>query len=474
LRALPRARPAPVQQQTKRAADARALRRDTGSMALSTLVVSGLNFTFTLALTWLLPVHEYSVFAAAQTLLLMAVNISSASLPWVVAHAVASNPSDGKARKDAVSFVVVTCFLEGAVLAGIAVIIASQFSSAAVLAVLVLDVVVIFATAPAVGYLQGTGSFGKLSALRVANILAKLGSGFALVLAGAGAVGALLSYTFGDVPLLVVGSMGVARELKPRLAALRSWYLWRQTLGLAAIQGGVAALAGLDLVLATVLWNGRPAGPLAGYQVAILLSRVPFFLSSSLGQTVFQKLSAGHESGGAVVRTTAHMLVLVFVPVAILIATVPGPLVHRFFPTSYSDIELLVPWTAASGLLIAAINVVTTFFQARQRYVICITALLPGLLDVGIVAVGFHVGGLLGMAIGSVIGLALVLAVLMALAARSWPLRGALRPVNAVPVVAALGAVPLHGMWLLWLPYAAAVFTACCYVAFWRERSEDG
>lgn len=469
-----RAVPVPEPAAAEAVAATRTLRRDTGWMALTTLAVAGLNFGFTLALTWLLPVHEYSVFAAAQALLLMAVNISSASLPWVIAHAVARTPEGHPRRRDAISFVVFTCFLEAAVLACIALVVAGRFSSPAVMAVLVLDVVVIFATAPAVGYLQGTGAFRRLSLLRVANVVVKLGSGFALVLGGAAAAGALLSYAIGDLPLLLVGTAGLASGLKVRARALLSRRLWLQTTGLGLIQGAVAGLAGLDLVLATLFWHGRPAGPLAGYQVAILCSRVPFFLSSSLAQTAFQKLSAHHDSPATVTKTTLHVALVVFVPVAVLVATLPDALVYRFFPSSYSSIPMLLPWTAASGLLIALINVTTTFFQAEQRYKACLLALLPVLADVGLVYAGFRFAGLLGMAAASVVGLALVLAVLLMAGSRKWRLSRALRPGAAVPGLVALGAVALRPVWIAWVVYAGLVFLGTSYLAFWRDHEQDG
>jgi O-antigen/teichoic acid export membrane protein len=449
------------------------LRRDSGSMALATLVVGGLNFGFTLVLTWMLPVHQYSVFAAAQTLLLAAVNISSASLPWVVAHAVASPRRDDRGRRDAISFVTTTCLLEGAVLAAIVLLVAERFSSRLVLGVLLVDVFVIFSTAPAVGYLQGSAAFGRLATLRVANVVAKLLCGLGLVAIGTGAAGALVSYTAGDLPLLVVGSAAVLPELRPRLAALRRRPLWRQTLGLAAVQGGVAGLAAVDLVLATLLWRGATA-ELVGYQVAILLSRVPFFLSSSLAQTAFQKQAASRQQAPAVIKVTTRLVVLVFVPTAVLVATVPGYFLHHFFPAAYGGVGRLLPYTATSGLLVAAINVFTTFFQAEQRYRRCLVGLASSVLDVIALLVGFHLAGIPGMAAGSVVGLGLVLLALIATAARTWPLRGLVRARDLAAPAAALPAIALHDLPAPWLVYGVLLFGGCSYTAFWRRRSGGG
>lgn len=449
------------------------LRRDTGSVTAATLVVTGANFAYTLVLTWLLPAHDYSVFAAAQALLLTAANIASASLPWVAAHWISRDSSSDEARTNALSFVVLAaaaeCLLGTLVIVGIA----QRFSPALVLVALVTDSVLVFSMAPAVGYLQGYGRFGLLARLRVFNVVVKVVSGLLLVVLGAGAWGAVLSYSCGDLPLLVIGGALIAKEVRLSLHVLRSAVLWIQTLGFAGIQAVVAVLAGIDIVVATLLWQGPPAA-LASFQVAVLLSRVPFFLSSSLGQTVFQKLSTRSGNAPAIMAMSADVVLLVFVPAAFMVALAPQSLIRIIFPSSYSGLGVVLPLTATSGLLLGVINLMTTYFQAEGRYVRCLVPLSAALLDPLALAVGFRVDGLVGLAAGSVVGLGVVMLALLLVTVRTWSITYVITRRMAGAWLLAVPVIFLRPLELLWLAYAGALFIGLGWIAFWREGGIRG
>jgi O-antigen/teichoic acid export membrane protein len=450
----------------------RSLRRNAGSLTIATMIVGAVNFGYGLILTWLLPVGQYSIFAALQTLLLMAANVANASLPWVLSDAVSSNPVSSVARRDALSFVIIASLAEGLLVTLLLALIAHRVASPLVLAVVAVDCLVVFSAVPILGYFQGSDWFNAIAKLRVAEVVVKVASGLGLAKVGAGVAGALFGFTAGGLVLLGFGAPIIVREIRLNLRPLRSSVLWRQTANLAAIQAGVAVLAGVDLIFATLLWKGSQ-GDLASYQVAILCSRVPLFLAGSLAPTVFQKLTSGRGEPSLIILTAVEVMLFVFVPTFFLIVTVPPALVRTFFPAAYSSINTLLPYTALSGVLIGAINLFTTFFQSRRRYGPALAALAAGVVDLATITLGLRLDGLLGMAIGSVVGLSIVLAILLVAAVLMLNLRFTLRKQLVVVSLFSLPLIGLRESPLLWLPYAVALFAGTSWFAFWRERPTE-
>jgi glycosyltransferase involved in cell wall biosynthesis/O-antigen/teichoic acid export membrane protein len=437
-------------------------------LTLSAVVVGLLNYGYSLSLTWLLPVAAYSVYATGQALLLVGGTVSAVSTPWVLSRELSRAPDDAAARRAAVSFAVLVGLSQGLLAAAAAALVATRFSSRGVPATIALAMLATFCAANVVGYLQGLQRFRAIVGMRLVEVLGKLASGLGLVVLGVGAAGALGGFGIGSLAVVALGLGIMRRDLRPRLASLRHAGLWRQALGLGAIQGVVALLANLDVVLAGAL--GDAGSGLASFQVSTILARIPLFLSVAVSTVAFPKLSAGREAPSRVISSSMDMLLRAVVPVSLLVATVPSTLIGAAFPAQYAAVGTLLPYTAVTGALVGVVNLVTTFFQAERRFARCTVVLVVGLpVHAAAILIGLRGGEITGLAVGALMGAALITLGLLAEAERTWP--GVIRLRRSV-VAGWLVAAPLpllNAHPLLWMGWAAVVVAAAAWNAGLRS-----
>src|SRR4051812_22973518 len=92
-------------------------RRNEAVVVLATVVISLLNYGYTMLLVWMLPAREYAVVGSVSALLLICGTVAGASSPWVLAREVAQAGDDELRRRSAVSFCLLTTFAQGLVAA---------------------------------------------------------------------------------------------------------------------------------------------------------------------------------------------------------------------------------------------------------------------------------------------------------------------------------------------------------------------
>ena len=404
-----------------------------------------------------------------SALLLICGTISGAALPWVLAQEVLRSKSDPARRRLAVSFCLFATVLQGAA-AGLATcLIVSHYAGGWVVMAAFCSVFLIFLAATACGFFQGLQRFRLIAMLKMAEVMVKLGAGVALIALGAGASGAVAAFALGSGVVAGVGLAYMARDITWSWSALAGRHLWAPTQGLMAIQAGVAVLASMDVVIGSLVLGTQPA--LATYQAANIFGRVPVFIGAALSIVVFPRMIAAVTADRRPSSERAlRLYVAICVPLAVVTATLPAPLVGALFPARYGDVAAILPWSAAAGLVMGVVNLTTTYFQAsgifrRTTSILAFGVALCAALDV----FGLKLHGIIGLAAAVTIGGGVVAVALLADVARTWPgaLRGLWRPclgvlVGCLPLVPLRqpprGLVPVDGR----MRRCASVSAACC------------
>jgi glycosyltransferase involved in cell wall biosynthesis/O-antigen/teichoic acid export membrane protein len=422
-------------------------------------VVALLNYSFSLVLLWILPTREYSVIAAVTALLLVFGTVAGASAPWILAREVAVSRSDPERRQRALAFAGVVAFGQAATAALVCTIIVASYADWKTALVACTSAVIIFIASASVGYLQGIERFNVISYLRIAEVLVKLGAGITLVKLGVGAWGAISGFTFGACLVLVVAvyymRADVIRTWRARRQArvrkaIFDRRLWGAARGIIGIQAGTAVISGLDLIIASVMLAGRHE--LATYQVVQVIGRIPFYAATALAVIVFPRMVRLPGRQGATITASLHAWMRVCGGAAVIVATLPDPVLAHIIPARYGSVVAILPWAALTGLAIGGIDLVTTYWQASGRtkraiWVLFALCLVSGTYDV------------LALRGGSVLDLAYVaggvtmagLCALLLLVRSDWPnsLRGLTRQA-AIVAVPGVGLLLLRGHLIVW------------------------
>ena len=229
-------------------------------------------------------------------------------------------------------------------------------------------------------------------------------------------------------------------------------------------------------VLASLLIANR--SEVGTYQAAQILGRIPVYVGTALSMVVFPRLVAGHYPPARSIRQILHLFVRVCVPVAIVVGTLPPFICHHLFPPSYGDIAGLLPWAAAAGLAMGAVNLITTFFQAAGLFGRTTATLGQGLVVAAVTeVVGLHLWGLRGLALGVAVAGGAVAGALLRDARHRWPSctigipRAALITAGLALPLAALRERP--GLWLGWAFVFAGIPTLVALFQLGSHRGGD-
>lgn len=450
------------------------IRRNAGWLTLSTLTGGGLNFLYALALTWLIPLNQYPVFAGAQALLVVCGTAAASSVPWMLSQRLARHSLPAM-RRDAMSFAVVVTVGQGLLAALVVGMVSAGLARGlgALPLVAAASAFAIFAAATSGGYLQGHQQFGRLALLLALEVVLKIISGIALIWAGAGAVGAIAGIGLGALVMVAVGGPPLVRASKAGVRWLCDRELWALLFGLTGVQLGVVLLMNLDLIIGS-LASGDTAD-LAGYQVAVVLSRAPYYLASSLSIAVFMRVVSRHTTVRAVMGSTLAILLGTVIPVMLAVATLPLPLAELFLPHGYpATVEAFLPYTAPAAALAAISNLTSTFYQAEGHFRAACALLAVGIGAEGIgCLVGLSKVGVRGLAYASLGSQFLTAMLLFAVGAAFWG--RAVLP-RRWPLWTVVGAVPLFFLRpvpAIWLCYAAALCALIGWLALFRSRRPD-
>lgn len=436
-------------------ADAPSSARGARVLTVASLLVGVVNYAFSLALTHVLPIAQFAVVGAGQALLLTAGTVASTSVSWVLAQALLQARSVAD-RRAALWFSVCTNLVLGVLGGAVTFALASRFASPAASVVLAAGVFGVFCSATSVGLLQGEERLGLLGAGRIGEVLVKVVAGLLLVVAGAGAVGALGGFLAGSLLLVALGAVVARGDLRPVRGALRLRRLWAPALGVVGVQGLVAVLTSADLVLVAVLADD-PAQA-STYQAAMIVSRVPLFVATALSTSVFAVVVRDPARSAAALRRTSLAYALLCAPYAAALTVAPPPLLHVVFPSGYSLAGVL-PWTAGAGLVLGWVVLLATYVQARTLYRrSAVAQSLCLVVHVAALVAGYLLAGVPGLAAGALAGFAVTCVGLFAAVPRSW------RPAFALPRTVLLGSVvfavallALRPHLIAWVALAAVV-----------------
>jgi glycosyltransferase involved in cell wall biosynthesis/O-antigen/teichoic acid export membrane protein len=420
----------------------------------ATGIVSLLNYAYTIILLYLLPAREFAEVGSISALLLVGGTIAGAALPWVLAQEVLRSKEDRPRRRIAVTFCLVATMIQGAAAGLVTCLIAYHYASSSLLAAAFCSVFLIFLAATAAGFFQGQQRFRYLAVLRVSEVVIKMASGVALIALGAGASGAIAGFALGASLVAGFGLVYMVRDIRWSWSALAGRSLWTSAQGLLAIQGGVAMLASMDVVIGSLILGAQPA--LATYQAANILGRVPVFFGAAISVVIFPRMIAGRTHPTVVIRESVSLYLKVCIPVALITATLPAVVVGNLFPARYGDVGAILPWSAMAGLAMGVVNLTTTYFQASAIYRRTTNLLALGVVVcAGLDTAGLTVHGIIGLAIAVTIGGVLVAAALFRRIHQTWPggLSGALRTGIWVST-ACLPLVLLRSHLVLWLVWA--------------------
>ncbi|MEV7569083.1 lipopolysaccharide biosynthesis protein [Streptomyces tanashiensis] len=440
-------------------------------IATAVVVVGALNYAYSLILTRLLDVSAYATFAAGQGLIVCTAAVAVVTVPWMLAQALARAHSDAE-RGEAVRFAVVTAFAGGTVAAVVVAALSMEFASAATTLVIAGGTMAVYVTRVSAGWLQGTERLRTLAVLTALEASLKFGVGlFFVTTLGMGETGALAAFGIAVLPYVFFRPRrfhGVPRRPWRSVSADRQ--LWRRARGVASLQGVVAMLAAVDIVLVAMLPTDRAAA--ASYQAAVMLGRVPLFLAGAVSIAFLPALSR-RRAGDPLTASALRMYLTVALPLTVVAATAPGALLTQIFPPGYSMVSTLMACTATSGLALGAVALLVTFAQAVDDFG-CLRTLLAGLaVYVTALVSGWVTGGVLGMAIGGLCGTVTALVLLAVRHARRHGFGVAERPFGRVvlPLLALAGAmVLLRPYTLAWFGAAVAVTV----VALWRFFGRRG
>ncbi len=409
-----------------------------GWLTVSTLMVGGLNYAYSLALTHLLPADKYAQFAAAQALLLTAGTVASASIPWVLAQQLAKDP-DESAQAALTRMALLGNCLQGVVASVVILAVAQSFADPQTAFTLAVCVFLIFASSTTPGWLQGRQRFRALASVKVLEVVVKCLAGVGLALGSRSAAAPLGAFGAGAAVVLLLGLFWFRHQLFGWVTLGLFRTLWRDALGVASVQGLVSALASLDVVLVAVL--PLASADAAGYQAAMIVARVPLYVGTAVAMVALPMVARTALDGPArQYRDALRLYLTVAVPFAVMLATAPADLVYLVFPKAFGDITAILPWTAASGLMIGAVELITTFYQGRGEYrPSLVRQVVAAAVSVAAILIGFQQGGIVGLAIGALAGTTFTVLILLSDSARRWP-RSVPLPLTGLARTAALAA----------------------------------
>ncbi|MEU7028374.1 hypothetical protein AB0A60_16985 [Streptomyces sp. NPDC046275] len=447
-------------------------------VATGAVLVGVLNYGYALALTRLLDVGAYAVFAAGQGLVVCAAAVAVVTVPWMLAQALARARSEAE-RAEAVRFAIVTG-LAGGLVAGLVVgAVAARFAGAGTTAAVAVATFLIYLTRVSSGWLQGTERLRTLGLLTTTEAVLKLAVGlFFVAVLGLGPTGALAAFAVAVLPYAFF------RPRRFHAGRTRAWLsttadrtLWRRAVGVASLQGVVAMMAAVDVILVAVLPTDRASA--ASYQAAVMLGRVPLFLAGAVSVAFLPALSR-RRAGTPLAGDALRMYLTVAVPLTAVAATVPQAVLDRVFPAGYAQVGTLLALTAVTGLALGAFALLVTFCQAVNDYA-CLSTLLAGLaLYVTGLAAGWSAAGVLGMAVGGMCGTVTALLLLAVRHARRHGFGAPGEHLGGWPPAFLLLAGLLAGVLALLRPLPVAWLCAAVGVAcgalwwFFGHRSEPG
>lgn len=442
--------------------------RTAGLLAAATIGVGVANYLMSVFAVRLLPADQFGTFAAAQGLLLVLGTGSLAALPWAVARYLARN-TDPRARHEALGFGLTGSALQSLVLGPVAGAVCWLLGGPELALVGAGATVLICLLAGPMGYLQGIERLPSIAGIRALETAVRIGFSLGLVLlVSRSAAWALLGFPIGSLVALGwalwVGRSGFPLRRPPRQTAVA---LTRDAARLGAIQVLLAMLAALDTVY--IKAGTFSDNQIASYQAAALVARVPLFFSSAVSTACYTALAAAPDEAAAGRFIRGALRTYSWLGAALILAcvTMPRAVLDLVVPAKYTAALPTLRVLCVAGVLIGAVNVVTTAHQARARFARSTAILVFAVLAQCAVLIAAGRSGQLSVYTLGELGVAAIALVALAVDAKVWLAVPQLRPrVQAFLVLGLASAAAYVHRPTVWLAVCAVMVLLCASAAF--------
>jgi O-antigen/teichoic acid export membrane protein len=344
---------------------------------------SVLNYSFGLAMGWLLGPGDYGLLAFAQALLLVGGMVLHSGFSWSLARAVVK--AEGPRERDALVRGTLLANLALAAAMGAVLILLfaagplrDGFERWSVVIVVALSLPFISLMATASKCAQGSERFGIVASLGLTEMSCKTVSGAALALAGLGAIGAISGFLVGAVCSAALGFRQLGRRIGVRLRGGVTLPDVRASAAMFGALLGLSLLLSLDLAGLKLLSEERA---LVGYyQAGLVLSNAPYYVvGAAILPVLFVQLSR-HESlseAGGTLGETLGLTCALILPFELALVVLPRDALLTFFPDVYAAGAPALRLLAIGNSLLILAAIFTVAFQAVGRAKIPVIILLP-------------------------------------------------------------------------------------------------
>ncbi len=352
-----------------------------GLLMAGALLTGGLNYLYSLALIVLLPAPEFAKVASLNSLLLIAGTVAAATIPWVVAREVSNSAAGSARRRRAVSFALMASVSGGMLAAAVIALLQLRYTDPVLLVLSGTACVAIFVSTVAAGQLQGEQRFGRLVVFRLLEVAAKVATGLGLACLTHSAVAAIAGFAVAAVGCALYGLWLVRADLaRPTRHAARGRDLWRHAAGIGSVQGAVALLQAMDVIVLGLTVGNTTA--VAGYQAMQVIGRTPVFLAGAVAIAVFPRLSREADSQRAwtLFRRSSLTYLIAAGALTVIIGSFPPGVARVIFPASYAVHHHLLLPVAVAGFAAGLLTLLATWFQATDQYRLVLSLLGAGIL----------------------------------------------------------------------------------------------
>lgn len=334
---------------------------------------SALNYAFGLAMGWLLGPGDYGLLAFAQTLLLIGGMVTNYAFSLSLARSVVK--AKGPAERDAL--VRGTLLANLAISVAIAAVLVALFAAGplrdgferwpvALVVALCFPFISVINTVG--GCVEGSGRWGLLAALVLAEMLCKTLGGAGLALLGFGALGAISGFLIGGVCASALGLLLLARGVGVRLRGRPGLPDVRAAVALFGTMFGLSMLLNLDLSGLKLLADERAT--VGFYQAGLVLAAAPYYLVLAAIMPVLFVQLARHDSIPATRERLGEALALtaaLILPFELLLMVFPGEALTLLFPDVYAAGAPFLGLLAVGNALLILTAILSTAFQAVGR-----------------------------------------------------------------------------------------------------------
>jgi O-antigen/teichoic acid export membrane protein len=357
---------------------AEAVARGGIALVLRFVVISALNYVFGVVLAWLLVPEEFGRVSILQTILWLGAMVLNSGFPWTLAWSMArrGQPQDAIDRVFRSSLCGNAAF--GVFLSAILLVLhlsgglglGAEVTTMMLLVALTLPFISLNSVAR--GAMHGASRFGHLGLVQAGEVLIKVVVGlFLVLLTHLGATAVALAFLVGAVAATGANAW-LLRGSLPGRGPMAGFSTFSSTVSMFIGAIGFALLVSLDVLSLRAL--GAAAGVTAAtvgfYQVGVILARSLYFVGDALVDAVFPGMvrrqeSAVHSHG--YLATALRWIGLVVVPLEIVLALSPGPIVGLFFPARYAEAVPLVRLLAVGSVGALATTLFGKGLQALDR-----------------------------------------------------------------------------------------------------------